>query len=311
MSLPPLQVVPLSLLLLASPALAQPHSAKPPAAPRRLELPAPQGAAEVRVAPGVPTTLLFNARLDRGAVERAGRELGFARVAVGEDTLTVLPSGEVKPGTRPRLPLRFAEGSPREGEAVVFLVGEAADAEVSVEVWRGARTVAALEEALATEHARCTAQEAELAASRAEAGSLAALMAAGVLGEDGIPVVESPQKSLKPLEGVSLGKVRLYVANGRVAVAVELALAAGAPAWAPRRATLTRADGATIISARVVRFLGPAAPAPGERASLVVEFEVPTEELSMKYDLEVMEQAGQRPLKIYELSLAASAAQRQ
>jgi uncharacterized protein (TIGR02268 family) len=312
-SLLPVHVVSVFILLLGLPVLAQPRPEGAERPMRQLELPPLQGAAEVRVAPGFPTTLLFNARIDRSAVERAGRELGFARVAAGEDTLTVVPGVEAQAGAQLRLPVRFMEGPPQEGEAVVFVV-DPLNAEAHVEVSRRVRTVPALEEALAVERARYAAKEAELAARdaqvaelRAAHGGLAGLVEAGILGRDGISVREVEIK-LPP--GLSAGNGRLYVATGRVALVVELTLVAGARPWAPARATLEprTGDTSTRLPARVTRLLKAAVLAPGDKALLVVEFEVPTGGPEQMYKLEVLEQGGERSLWCVSLELPAPAA---
>jgi uncharacterized protein (TIGR02268 family) len=311
-SLLPVQAVPVFILLLGLPSVAQPRPgwARRPA--QQLELPALQGAAEVRVAPGVPTTLLFNARLDRSEVERAGRELGFARVAVADDTLTVVPGMAAQAGARLRLPVRFAGGPPQEGETVVFVV-DPPHAEAHVEVVRRMRTVPALEEALIAERARSAALETELAARdareaelRAEQGSLAGLIEAGTLDPEGISVQKLGANQWDPLADLRAGELRCHVATGRVALVVELDLKAGARPWAPGEATLQLQDGpSTRLPARVARLLRRPVLAPGERALLVVEFEVPTGGSNKTYRLEVLEQGGERALVLPILELRA------
>ncbi|HVG62342.1 MAG TPA: DUF2381 family protein [Hyalangium sp.] len=317
MSLLPVQAVPVFILLLGLPSVAQPRpeGAQQPA--RQLELPALQGAAEVRVAPGVPTTLVFNnARLDRSAVEREGRELGFARVAVAEDTLTVVPGMEAQAGARLRLPVRFAEGPPQEGEIVVFVV-DPPHAEAHVDVVRRMRTVPALEEALIAERARSAALEAEVAARdereaelRAEQGSLAGLIEAGTLDPEGISVEKLGATEWGRLAELRTGELRVHVATGRVALVVELDLKSGARPWAPGGATLQPGGGhtSTRLLASVARLLRKPVLAPGERALLIVEFEAPTGSSSTPYRLEVLEQGGERALVLPMLELSVSAA---
>lgn len=310
MSLLPVQVVPLSILFLGLSALAQPHPALASPPMRSLELPPLRGVAEVSVAQGLPTTLLFNAKLDRAAIERAGRELGLARVAVAEDTLLVVPAQEAKPGTRLTLPLRFAGEEAHEGEAVVFVV-DPAHAEAYVQVVRRVRTVPALEEALAAALERGAALEAALEARSAELASVAPLIEAGVLGRDGIRPVELGKVTWRPGEDAT-GNAWLYVAAGRVAFDIELTLAAQARPWALGEARLKRDEqGASPIPARVARLLGASVVAPGERARLLVEFEVPTEGATQPYRLEVTEREGKRMLYGENVKLAAPAARKQ
>ncbi|HVG59250.1 MAG TPA: DUF2381 family protein [Hyalangium sp.] len=317
MSLLPVQGVPLFVLLLgvAAPAQSHPALASPPV--RSLELPPLRGVAEVSVAPGLPTTLLFNAELDRGAVERAGRELGFARIGVTEDMLVVVPAQEAQPGARLTIPIRFAGEEAREAAAVVFVV-DPARAEAYVQVVRRVRTVPALEEALAAALERGTALEAaletrsaKLATVRAEKASMVALIEAGVLGHDGIRTVKLGAVEWdRPGDGTA--NAWLYVAAGRVAFDIELTLAAHARPWAPGKATLTpERKGASPIPARVARLLGTGVLAPGETAHLLVEFEVPAEGATKGYRLEIQEQEGGRMLRRANVKLAAPAARKQ
>lgn len=317
MSLLPIQVVPLSVLFLGLAALAQPHPALASPPVRSLELPPLRGVAEVRVAPGLPTSLLFNTKLDRAAIERAGRELGFARVAAAEDTLLVVPAQEAQPGARLTLPIRFAGEEAREGEAVVFVM-DPSHAEAYVQVVRRVRTVPALEEALAAALERGAALEAsletrsaELAAVRSEKASMAPLIEAGVLGRNGIRDMELGAVTWFPSKD-GTGTARLYVAAGRVAFDIELTLAAQARPWALGEAWLvTKEQDASRIPARVARLLGASLLAPGEKARLLVEFEVPTEGAVKRYDLEVTEQDGVRRLYRKNVKWAAPAARKQ
>jgi len=316
-SLLPVQVVSLSVLFLGLAALAQPHPvlAAPPV--RSLELPPLRGAAEVRVAPGLPTMLLFNAKLDRAAIERAGREMGLARVAVAEDTLLVVPAQQAKLGERLTLPIRFAGEEAHEGEAVVLVV-DPARAEAYVQVVRRVRTVPALEEALAAALERGAALEAaletrgaELATVHAEKASMAPLIEAGVLGHGGIRPVELGAVTWEPRED-GTGNAWLYVAAGRVTFELELTLAAQARPWALGEARLKPGRRrAAPIPARVARLVGASVIAPGEKARLLVEFEVPTDGATKTYALEVTEREGERTLYREEVTLGAPAARKQ
>jgi uncharacterized protein (TIGR02268 family) len=309
-SLLPVQVASLSILFLGLAALAQPHPSQPPPPMRSLAFPPLRGMAEVRTAPGLPTTLLFNAKLDRGAVERAGRELGFARVAVAEDTLLVVPAQEARPGARLTLPIRFAGEEAHEAEAVMFVV-DPPQAEAYVQVVRRVRSVPALEEALAAALEQGAALEAALETRSAEQASIAALIEAGVLGRDGLRAVELGAVTWEPTED-GTGNAWLYVAAGRVAFDIELTLAAQARPWALGEARLKpKTPGASPIPARVARLVGASVIAPGEKARLLVEFEVPTEGAMKTYSLEVVEREGKRKLYREDVKPPAPAARKQ
>jgi uncharacterized protein (TIGR02268 family) len=223
---------------------------------------------------------------------------------------------EAQAGARLRLPVRFAEGPPQEGEIVVFVV-DPPHAEAHVEVVRRMRTVPALEEALIAERVRSAALEAEVAARdareaelRAEQGSLAGLIEVGTLDSEGISVQKPSVNEWEPLAELRAEELRVHAATGRVALVVELDLKSSARPWAPGGATLQPWGGhtSTRLPARVARLLRKPVLAPGERALLIVEFEVPTGSRSTRYRLEVQEQGGERALVLPMLELSASAA---
>ncbi|MDY7226754.1 DUF2381 family protein [Hyalangium rubrum] len=304
LSLPPVWVVPLWLLL-EPPALAQPAlpQARPPV--RRVEVPTSQGEAEVRVAPGQPITLLFDGVLAREVVERAARELGFQRVAVAEDTLTLLPASGWKEGERLRLIVHFADGQPAAGVPLVFSV-HSTEGEGHVLVSRHLRTVADLEEALAVEQARCAARDAELVALGESVGSLGTLVASGVLGREGLRVISLAHATWKLPEGMGRGATFLYVASGQIALEAELTLAAGERPWVPEAAALEVAVSEARTPAQVLRLVGGTELVPGSNARLVVEFPLPTGESAREFNLKVTERNGDRELWLYNYKLKPS-----
>ncbi|MBN1206172.1 MAG: DUF2381 family protein [Myxococcaceae bacterium] len=302
MSLPPAWIVWLLIPLAGLPAVAQPRvdATAPPV--RQLEVSPSLNELEVWVAPGRPITLLFDAKLDPVAVAREGRALGFQRVAVAEDTLTLLPGAGLKEGARLRLEVRFADGQPPEGVLLVFIV-DPTRAESLVEVYRGPRSGGTCQEALEAERARSAAKDAELArkdaeiaALRAEGGSLTALVAAGRLTEGGVRAIPLPMRGWKLPRDLRCSAARLYMARGRMALEMELKMVANSTQpWAPGEVTLTRnATPVPVLSARLVEG---ALLNKNDTARLVVEWEAP-EALPDKppslYILEVMEQGGKR-----------------
>jgi uncharacterized protein (TIGR02268 family) len=301
-SLSPGWVVTLFTLSVGLTTMAQPGlpNVAPPV--RRLELPAPPGELELRLAPSRPTTVLLNAALDRAAMERVAQQPGLVRVEVAESALVLLPAPGVKPGTRLQLTLRFADGQPPEGVPLVLVV-DSPGAEAYVEVVRRERTVAALEATLGAERARCAAMEVELATLREGAALLTPLVMAGTLGREGIRVVELNLTTLTPPPGLTARHPRLYIATGRLAVEVELTLAEDARPWTPGTATLhDRVNRAAPIFARSVRWLEAPGLVPGGKARLLVEFEVSTADPNGSFDLKVPEQKGERVLKLQDLT---------
>jgi uncharacterized protein (TIGR02268 family) len=299
-SLPPLWIVRVALTLLPLPALAQPRSEALAPPVRRLEPSVADSAREVGIAPGHPTTLLFDAALDTQAVERACHELGFQRVAVAKDTIMLLPAPGLKAGQQLRLMVSFADGQPPGGVPVVFVVRPAA-AETLVEVSRGALPVSSCQAALTEEQARSAEKDealalkdAEIAALRAEAGGLTGLVASGRLTDGGVRSMALVTRAWRPPEQLTYLAAHLYVARGLMAVDVELKLRAQAAApWVPGAVTL--ALGTTSVPVRSARLVEGSMLKPGDTAHFVVEWEAP-EALPGKpppvYRLKVMDQSG-------------------
>lgn len=305
MSAPPAWVVLLLVSLLSPPALAQPHppAATPPV--RMIELSTTGATLEIRVAPGRPTTVIFNAKLDPDAVAPATRVPGFQRVAVAEDTLTVLPASGLKIGERLKVPVRFADGVPPAEVLLVFVV-DSENAETLVEVNRRPRETADCQQTLDAERARTKAQQAELtalrvelAALRAEAGTLTELIRTGGLASGGVRAIELSTKAWTMERGFGFQTARLYVARGLMALEVELTLEPEGAPWVPESAKLTQ-NGSPVI-ARSVRLTEEPVLQPGGRARLVVEWEAPEahpEKPTPAYSLEVTGQGRLRTLKV-------------
>lgn len=302
MSLPPARVVSLIISLLGLPALAQPEP------PRVETLPSRPGA-EVRLAPGQPTTLLFDGALDQAAVELAARALGFQRVAVAEDTLTLVPAPGWREGDRLPLTVPFADGQPRGGLPLVFVVS-AAESKAHVLVSRRSRTLAALEEELAEQQARCAVKDAEIATLHQKVSSLAMLVASGTLGREGIQVIPLEAANWSMPGQLSRGAASLYVATGYVAFEVELTLEAGARPWTPDGAILEDQAGLAPIHAGVVRLVEAPVLAAGAKARLVVEFAVSLSGRGKRYRFQVTEQNGNRTLALRDLELSPQPARK-
>ncbi|NVJ16095.1 DUF2381 family protein [Myxococcus sp. AM010] len=95
---------------------------------------------EVRISPGLSTTLFFDARIRPEQLVLEGRER-FQRFGVTEDHLVVVPSSTFREGERLRLEVRFHDGAVPD-RAVVVLVVDAARAERQIELYRHARSAA-------------------------------------------------------------------------------------------------------------------------------------------------------------------------
>ncbi len=95
---------------------------------------------EVRISPGLSTTLFFDARIRPEQLVLEGRER-FQRFGVTEDHLVLVPSPTFREGERLRLEVRFHDGAAPE-RADLVLVVDAARAERQVELYRHARSAA-------------------------------------------------------------------------------------------------------------------------------------------------------------------------
>ncbi len=126
------------LVLLAGAAAAQPST--PPGeaagAPRSIALraKAPPEVPELYIGPGLLTTLLFGAPLTLAGVEVEEHE-HFVRVRVLEDMLVLQPSGTLGTGKRPRLKVRFVEGTvPASADFVLVVDAARVQPQVNVEL---------------------------------------------------------------------------------------------------------------------------------------------------------------------------------
>ncbi|WIG96098.1 DUF2381 family protein [Myxococcus sp. SDU36] len=125
---------------------------------------------EVRISPGLSTTLFFDARIRPEQLVLEGRER-FQRFGVTEDHLVLVPSSTFREGERLRLEVRFHDGAVPE-RAVVVLVVDSARAERQIELYRHARSAASYRqevEELRAEMLRLERQVQQLQRSRAGA----------------------------------------------------------------------------------------------------------------------------------------------
>jgi len=71
---------------------------------------APEPVDTLRLAPGVLTTLLFDASLDKASVELEGKDLRIRLVDVGERSLMLEAAMELNPSERWLVRVRFLDG---------------------------------------------------------------------------------------------------------------------------------------------------------------------------------------------------------
>ncbi|GHG97569.1 DUF2381 family protein [Comamonas sp. JC664] len=130
-------------------ATAQAAAQEPPgsgSAVRRIDVQAgtPLAPQEVRISPGLSTTVFFDARIRPEQLVLEGRER-FQRFGVTEDHLVLVPSSTFREGERLRLEVRFHDGAVPE-RAVMVLVVDSARAERQVELFRQTRSAASYQQ---------------------------------------------------------------------------------------------------------------------------------------------------------------------
>lgn len=113
---------------------------------RRIDVQAgtPVAPQEVRISPGLSTTVFFDARIRPEQLVLEGRER-FQRFGVTEDHLVLVPSSTFREGERLRLEVRFHDGAVPE-RAVMVLVVDSARAERQVELYRQTRSAASYQQ---------------------------------------------------------------------------------------------------------------------------------------------------------------------
>ncbi|WP_257455796.1 DUF2381 family protein [Archangium lipolyticum] len=302
----PLPTAPLLLALLATtPVLAEPPSEIWDAVTaRHLELTADSSGQvhEVRISPGLTTTLVFNAPLLRGGVVLEARER-FRVVTVDEATgiVMLLPSGALPPGTQPLLTVRFADGAVPTS-ATFRLVVHPTRAEPQVNVYRQPRSAESFQLEARQEHERAERCEAWLAQTQTEQkspGGIAGLIDSGLVeGTRSIAAQDIFDTTRQPPgEALKRNKAYSYRAEGRVAVALEVKNTSVQP-WT------VDAEGAALVGKggaplRVLRVWQPAPISPGkERGLVVVEAEATEEQARGAYVLRLGEANGLRTVTL-------------
>lgn len=289
----------LLLLLARPPAFAQEQPTADSQQVRRLTL-APKPPAElprIAIRPGFATLLLFDGRIARDGVELEARER-FSRVAVGEDTLTLLPSEALQAGEHLRLTVRFATGAiPVEAGFLLVVTRERADTQVEVVRTGPERMEPA---GMAEELLRLREENARLRAERGPEG-LAGAIAAGWLGADGITALD-PMKPVPRSTGAALRKAVSFRAQDRVGLSVELTLSSGERPWSAGSAALTGADGRRL---HIIQLWQSGSTTEDSWVRIVVEAEAGRQEAQAVYTLELREAEGDRSVTVSPLRFPA------
>ncbi|HZI08820.1 MAG TPA: DUF2381 family protein, partial [Myxococcus sp.] len=249
---------------------------------------------DVRVTPGIPTTLNFDADINPLSVA-LGDEGRIKLLSVAARAITLMPGSEV--GDAVALRVRFADAcSALQPEFSLRTDAAAVDAQVTA--YRDARAPELLLAQVGELEARTSACEAEVAVlrERGRATGPASLVLSGQLGETGgVQIVPLTCQLGASAGGVTCEVARRYLADTWVVVSVPLRNPQGQPAWRPGRAWLVSESYRERIPARVVA-LDSEALAPESAVTLAVEFARPPERPGEVYRVEVQEAEGTRHL---------------
>jgi uncharacterized protein (TIGR02268 family) len=289
----------LVLLLLASASIAQAQVPSCQTETRRIELVAGSAVPhELCISPGLSTTLLFDGALEANTILLEGRER-FRRVETAGSLLVLVPSEQLKPGERLRLQVRFAKGVAAESASFVLVVHrDQAERQVEVSFTRRVTDTCQVElRSKEAELQRCLEQHPPLSEGRAGAESLAALVAAGLINQKGLTVLELEAKSLlQTREGaLEVKRMTLYRSIKRIALEVELKNSDPVKPWALESAALVGQPGEVLETLSVLQQ---GLLEPGDTQSIWVELAVPKESARGTFTLQLWDAGKARTLTV-------------
>jgi uncharacterized protein (TIGR02268 family) len=255
---------------------------------------------DVRVAPGIPTTLNFDADIDPRTVEldAPGRVTLLGQSA---RTITLTPVAALREAVVLRV--RFADQAlPLEPVFSLRMDPDEVDAQVTA--YRDARAPELLRAQVAELEARCTACEAQLAAlrERTQPTGPASLVLSKQLDADGVHVDRAKCGAV----GVKCLEAERSLAKSWVVVSFSVKNTPEGPEWRPGGAWLVHEASGERFAARVVA-MEPQVLAPGARGRVVAEFAQPPESMGKAVRVEVREAAGARHLSASDVTLKKAA----
>lgn len=294
----------LALLLLASASAARAQAASCQTETRRVELePGSMAPPELCIRPGLSTTLMFERPLEVDTVVLEGRER-FRRVEAAGSLLVLVPSEQLKPGERLRLQVRFSRGAAPETATFVLVVHrDQAERQIEVSFARPSADTCQVElRSKEAELQRCLAEHAAPSGGRAGDGSLAALVAAGLIDQQGLVITELDAKSMLQTQEGALAVTRmvLYRSVRRIALEVELKNSDPAMPWTLESAALVGRPGEVLEALAVVQ---PAPLEPGDSQPVWVELTVPKESAHRTFTLQFWDAGKKRTLTVSGVKL--------
>ncbi|WP_404368574.1 DUF2381 family protein [Corallococcus coralloides] len=258
----------------------------------------PQVLHPLHVAAHEVTTVTFDAPIVPESVDRSVLAPFFSRVAVHEDVLVLKASMDVPSGKEPVLTVRFAgPGAPAQVGFVLTTV--AAEVDSQVEVFRQGRTAQDLGEELADLRARCAVTEAGLAPLRAQCArsGLGGAVLMGDVTREGVAVTYLPELPVS-MGLIAIGPHVLYRAANTRVLSTSLRNPEGSAPWVPGFARMTPRGPSALPVRELPLLMQVKQLAPGERATVVVEWRTPPEMPEGTYfTLELLDATGERGVR--------------
>jgi uncharacterized protein (TIGR02268 family) len=246
---------------------------------------------EVRLAPGIPVTLNFDAEINPQKVRLDAP--ARIRLRPGEDSVTLLAEGDLGEGVTLRVPF---VNEPTHAEPTFQLVMASDVVDAQVMVYRSANAPELMQARLTELEARSAACAAQLSTERSKAMGPAAWVLSRQVDRGGVRVVRLKRRLRVDTAGISATSVRRFLAATWAVLEVEAENKSG-QSWRPERAWLESASTGRRTEARTVS-MAPEELAPEDTGRVVAEFGEPPGSVGEVFRLVVEDADGARPLSV-------------
>jgi len=248
----------------------------------------------VRLAPGIPATLNFDAEISPEQV-RLDAPAPVKLMSISENAVTLVVEGDLGAGVTLRVPFLNA---PTLAEPAFQLVTASDVADSQVMVYRSANAPELMQARLTELEARSAACEAQLSTERerSKATGPAASVLSRQVDSAGVRVAKLKRVTNVHTAGLKATSVRRFLADTWVVLRVDVRNTSGQP-WRPGRAWLESASTGRRVNARTVS-MAPEVLASGEPGRMVVEFEGQPGDVGEVFRLVVEDTDDARPLSI-------------
>ena len=266
---------------------------------------------ELCISPERSTVLVSDSPLLPGSVRLTGSER-FLDLAIGSQSITLLPRKDLKPWERFELTVGFADGMAPMSVNFVLL-GHPAAAARQVEVFRHPRTMASFQQEAREARAEVLRYQEENARLRAELGrpdGLLGVLASNLVDDTGLlarSLIDSVSQAaegtfrLTRIVGYRTSRPMLDSAQqGQVRLALELELLnKGKESWRVEGAAMFGPQGEMLEDVRVWQE-SPAEPGGTQR--VFVEVEVPSPQVQGSYTLTLWDASGSRTVTLRDVT---------